>query len=55
MQYLLCWSISPEKYDVANDAFLYGRVTMSEGLIRLGRKEGGLTTLQQNAAIPGIR
>jgi hypothetical protein len=24
MKYLLCWSISPENYDVAVDAFLKG-------------------------------
>jgi hypothetical protein len=37
MKYLLCWSISPENYDVAVDAFLKGGAPMPEGLTALGR------------------
>jgi len=37
MKYLLCWSISPENYEVAVDAFLKGGAPMPEGLTALGR------------------
>jgi hypothetical protein len=39
MKYVLCWSISPEIYDVAIDAFLTDGAPVSEGLTSLGRKK----------------
>jgi hypothetical protein len=37
MKYMLCWSIPPENYDAAVDAFLEGGAPMPEGLKSLGR------------------
>lgn len=37
MKYMLCWSIAPENYDKALDAFLAGGAPMPAGLTSLGR------------------
>ena len=37
MKYMLYWSISPENYDAALDAFLEGGAPMPDGLTSLGR------------------
>lgn len=37
MKYMLCWSIPPENYNAALDAFLEGGAPMPEGLTSLGR------------------
>lgn len=37
MKYMLCWSIPPENYDAALDAFLESGAPMPEGLTSLGR------------------
>lgn len=37
MKYMLCWSIPPENYDAALDAFLKNGAPMPEGLASLGR------------------
>ncbi len=37
MRYLLCWSVPPENYDAAVDAFLKGGPLIPEGLTALGR------------------
>ena len=37
MKYMLCWSIQPESYNAALDAFLEGGAPMPEGLRSLGR------------------
>jgi hypothetical protein len=37
MKYMLCWSIPPENYKAAVDAFLEGGAPMPEGLTSLGR------------------
>ena len=37
MKYMLCWSIEPQYYDTALDAFLEGGAPMPEGLTALGR------------------
>ena len=37
MKYILCWSIPPENYNDALDAFLEGGAPMPEGLTSLGR------------------
>jgi hypothetical protein len=37
MKYMLSWSIPPENYNTAVDAFLEGGAPMPEGLTSLGR------------------
>jgi len=37
MKYMLSWSIPPENYDAALDAFLEGGAPMPEGVTALGR------------------
>jgi hypothetical protein len=37
MKYMLCWTIRPENYNAAVDAFLEGGAPMPEGLTSLGR------------------
>jgi hypothetical protein len=37
MKYMLCWSILPENYSAAVDAFLEGGAPMPEGLTALSR------------------
>ena len=37
MKYMLCWSVPPENYNAALDAFLEGGAPMPEGLTALGR------------------
>ena len=37
MKYMLCWSILPENYNAAVDAFLERGAPMPEGLTSLGR------------------
>ena len=37
MKYMLCWSIPPENYKPALDAFLEGGAPMPAGLTSLGR------------------
>ena len=37
MKYMLCWSIPPENYNAAVDAFLEEGAPMPEGLTSLGR------------------
>lgn len=37
MKYMLCWSIPPENYNSAVDAFLESGAPMPEGLTSLGR------------------
>ncbi|MCB1724697.1 MAG: DUF3303 family protein [Chromatiaceae bacterium] len=37
MRYMLCWSIPPENYNAALDAFLEGGAPMPDGLTSLGR------------------
>jgi hypothetical protein len=37
MKYMLCWTIPPENYTAAVDAFLEGGAPMPEGLISHGR------------------
>lgn len=37
MKYMICWSISPENYNAAFDAFLEGGAPMPNGLTALGR------------------
>lgn len=37
MKYMLCWSIPPENYNSAVDAFLEAGAPMPEGLTSLGR------------------
>lgn len=37
MKFMLCWSIPPENYDAALDAFLESGAPMPEGLTALGR------------------
>lgn len=37
MKYMLCWSIAPENYNAALDAFLDGGAPMPAGLTSLGR------------------
>ena len=37
MKYMLCWTIPPENYEAALDAFMEGGAPMPEGLTSLGR------------------
>ncbi len=37
MKYMVCWTISPEHYGPAIDAFLEAGAPMPEGLVSLGR------------------
>ena len=37
MKYMVCWSISPENYTPAVDAFLEEGAPMPKGLVSLGR------------------
>jgi len=37
MKFMLCWSIPPENYNAALDAFLEGGAPMPKGLTSLGR------------------
>ena len=37
MKYMVCWSIPPDSYTAAVDAFLEGGAPMPEGLVSLGR------------------